>query len=152
MFPMQSHLIEKCLSGRFKFSIWGIVPLPRRIKKMPAGFDPDKSDNPKYDRAARNLIRSLKKFNHLNTHTQLEIERHLRASLAGEPLLEHLISVCGRIARASEQSHGNAGAKADVSVEAFKELWRTVNARMSDSCRKCDKTIKKRLALSGFVS
>lgn len=151
-------LVQVALSGRYAKSFLGIVPRPRPLMRAPAGLDPEKLSSLNYERLVRCLSRQKPLRWPFYPHSLIELERHLLRLGALEQGFETQFG----LRLLSQQADGYVAAwrhgkfnmrpEMKLAAAAFVEIYKISVARLSDECPKCDALVKKRLALSGFVS
>lgn len=153
------NLVQVALAGRYVKSLWGIVPRPRVLVRAPSGLNPDEVSSVGYERVARCLRRKkpLQKWP-FSPHSLMEIETHLLKLSA----LEHEFECSYGLRLLARQADGyiaawdhgliNARQEMQEAAKAFREIFDIAVSRFSDECPKCDALVKKRLALSGFVT
>lgn len=152
------ELVQVSLAGRYVVSPWGLVPRPRALPRVPAGLDADLVQSVAYERLARHLVRKKPLWFPFQSHNLMQVEEHLRTVSALEPAfecsygLELLARQADTFVASWKHNPRNGSAKMRAAASAFRELWDVIVSRMSDTCPICDATVKKRLALKGFVT
>lgn len=152
------ELVQVVVAGRYVTSPWGLVPRPRALPRMPAGLDPDLNQSVAYERLARHLARKKPLWYPVQSHSLIQVEEHLRSVGALEPVfecsygLETIARQADALIAAWKHNPRNGSPTMRAAAYAFKELWGIVVSRMSDTCPICAETVKKRLALNGFVT
>jgi hypothetical protein len=153
-----NKLVQVAVAGRYKKSPWGLVPLPRRVRRFPAGLDPDYNQSVKYEALVRCLNRQKPAGFPVGSHSLMEVESHLREVSALEQTfecsygLELLARQADTYVGAFKHNVKNASPSLTLGAIAFREVWEIVVARLAETCPKCGETVKKRLALNGFVT
>jgi hypothetical protein len=152
-----AELVQVAVEGRYKLSLWGVAPLPRRIRRMPPGIDPDRVHSINYEHLVRCLDRDKPVGRPCQSHSLKEIESHLRLIAKKEQSetafgLELIARQADVYITAFRHNHRNASPLAVAGNCAFKDLWDIVVGRMDGICPKCTVIVKKRLALNGFVT
>lgn len=153
-----SDLVQVVVAGRYVTSPWGLVPRPRALKRMPAGLDPEHIQSVGYERLVRHNNRKKPLWFPVQSHSLIQVEEHLRAVGALEPVfecsygLEIIARQADALIAAWKHNPRNGSLKMRAASQAFRELWDVVVSRMSETCPICAETVKKRLALNGFVT
>ncbi len=152
------ELVQVAVAGRYVTSPWGLVPRPRALPRIPAGLDPDYVQSVGYERLVRHNNRKKPLWFPFQSHSLIEVEEHLRALSALEPTfecsygLELLARQADAFVASWKHNPRNGSLKMQAATKALREIWDIAVSRLSDTCPKCDATVKKRLALRGFVT
>lgn len=140
-------LLEQVVLGRYKFTGFGWVPYPRRVRRarpeerVPL---PDQTYTTGYENLRRNRLRSRVVGWPVGGHNIIEVERHLRQFLTSDHGQRVAAQADAYIA-AIQHNRANANAQMRTACGLFEAIWNAIEDR-NPACPACLKRSRDRAA------